>query len=52
MSQPWQRSPARDSSRSQPTKTPQHLEEALLDLLRKHPGFTPETAKAMLDVFW
>jgi hypothetical protein len=51
MSQPWERSPARDSSRSRPTKTPKQLEDALLELMRNHPGLTPETAKAMLDQF-
>ena len=52
MSQQWERSPTGDSSSSQLTQTPKHLEEALLDIMRNHPGFTPEKAKAMLDAFW
>jgi hypothetical protein len=52
MSQQWERSPAGDSSSSQPTKTPKQLEEALLELMRNHPGLTPEKAKAMLDPFF
>jgi hypothetical protein len=34
------------------TETPKHLEEWLLEIMRNHPGFTPEKAKAMLDLFW
>jgi hypothetical protein len=52
MSQPWQRSPARDSSSSRSTKTPKHLEEALLDIMRNHPGLTPEKAQAIFNAFW
>jgi len=52
MSQPWQRSPAWKSSRARPTKTPKPLEEALLDLVRHHPGLTPQTAQAMFNAFW
>ena len=52
MSQQWERSPAGDSSSSRPTKTPKQLEEALLEIMRNHPGLTPEKAKAMFNAFW
>jgi hypothetical protein len=52
MSQQWERSPARDSSSSRLTKTLKHLEEALLDIMRNHPGLTPEKAKMMFDQFF
>ena len=45
------RSPARDLSRSRSTKTPKHLEEALLDIRRNRPGLTPEKTQAILG-FW
>jgi hypothetical protein len=52
MSQQWQRSPARDLSRSRSTKTPKHLEEALLDIRRNHPGLTPEKTQTIFNAFW
>jgi hypothetical protein len=31
---------------------PQQLEEALLDIMRNHPGLTPENAKAIFNACW
>jgi hypothetical protein len=51
MSQQWERSPTRDSSSSQPTKTPEQLEEALVEIMRNHPGLAHEEARTKLDRF-